>query len=60
MPAILVPVLVAARQRREMRKALASIPAFIVLRTVNGITILMALVLELVLRRSHTVYEKGH
>ncbi|MDN4174134.1 glycosyltransferase [Nocardioides sp. SOB77] len=59
-PAILVPVLLAARRRGEVGKALASIPAFLVLRTVNGVFMLRALWSEVVLRRPLLVYEKGH
>jgi biofilm PGA synthesis N-glycosyltransferase PgaC len=60
LPAILVPILTAAWQRQELMKALSCLPAFLVLRTVNGVTMLMALFAEVVLRRSLTTYEKGH
>lgn len=59
-PAIAVPVLAGAIKRGEARKALASIPAFLVLRTVNAIFFLRAVFAELVLRKSFRVYEKGH
>jgi cellulose synthase/poly-beta-1,6-N-acetylglucosamine synthase-like glycosyltransferase len=59
-PAVLVPVLVAARRRGEVLRALASLPAFFVLRTVNGFFMLEALWTEIVLRRPLLVYEKGH
>jgi biofilm PGA synthesis N-glycosyltransferase PgaC len=59
-PAVIVPVLVAARRRGEVLRALASLPAFFVLRTVNGFFVLEAIVTELVLRRPLLVYEKGH
>lgn len=59
-PAVLVPVLVAARRRREIGRALLSLPCFFVLRTVNGFYMLEALVTEVVLRRPLLVYEKGH
>ncbi len=59
-PAVLVPVLVAARRRREVGKALLSLPSFFVLRTVNGFYLLEALWTEVVLRRPLLVYEKGH
>lgn len=59
-PAVLVPVLVGAARRGEVRRALASIPAFFVLRTVNAIFFLRAACAELVLGRSLHVYEKGH
>jgi len=59
-PAIAVPVLVGAVKRREVRRALLSLPAFFVLRTVNAMYFLRAAWLELVLKRSFTTYEKGH
>jgi biofilm PGA synthesis N-glycosyltransferase PgaC len=59
-PAVIVPVLVAARRRGEVRRALVSLPSFFVLRTVNGFFLLEAIVTELVLRRPLLVYEKGH
>src|SRR5437899_3571953 len=59
-PAVLVPVLVGAARRREIRRALASIPAFFVLRTVNAVFFLRAVCAELLLGRSLRVYEKGH
>lgn len=59
-PAIAIPVLVGAARRRELRRALASLPAFFVLRTVNAMHFLRAAWQELVLRRSFTTYEKGH
>lgn len=59
-PAVAVPVLVGAARRRELRRALASLPAFFVLRTVNAMFFLRAAWLELVMKRSFTLYEKGH
>ena len=59
-PAVLVPVLLAARRRREVGRALVSLPCFFVLRTVNGFFMLRALLSEVVLRRPLLVYEKGH
>jgi biofilm PGA synthesis N-glycosyltransferase PgaC len=59
-PAVAFPVLVKAAQRREIWKALTSIPSFFVLRAVNSLFILEALWSELVLRRPLRVYEKGH
>ncbi|MDQ3629563.1 MAG: glycosyltransferase family 2 protein [Actinomycetota bacterium] len=59
-PVIAVPVLIAAARRGEVMKALASLPAFFVLRLVNGYLLLKALAFELVLRRPLTTYEKGH
>ncbi|OGD02967.1 hypothetical protein A3D85_01750 [Candidatus Amesbacteria bacterium RIFCSPHIGHO2_02_FULL_47_9] len=59
-PAILFPVVMKAAERKEVGKALASLPAFFVLRTVNGMYMLEALWSEVVLRRPLLVYEKGH
>ena len=59
-PAVLVPVLVAARRRGETGRALLSLPCFFVLRAVNGFYMLEALWTEVVLRRPLLVYEKGH
>jgi poly-beta-1,6-N-acetyl-D-glucosamine synthase len=59
-PALLVPLMVGAVPRREVGRALASLPAFFVLRTVNGLFFLRAAWLEWVLRRPLLVYEKGH
>jgi cellulose synthase/poly-beta-1,6-N-acetylglucosamine synthase-like glycosyltransferase len=59
-PAVLVPVLAGAARRREVRRAIASVPAFFVLRTVNALFFLRAVCAELLLGRSWHVYEKGH
>ncbi len=59
-PAVLVPVLAGAARRREIRRAIASLPAFFVLRTVNAVFFLRAVCAELLLGRSLLVYEKGH
>jgi cellulose synthase/poly-beta-1,6-N-acetylglucosamine synthase-like glycosyltransferase len=59
-PAVLVPVLVGAARRGEVGRALASVPAFFVLRTVNAFFFLRAVCDELLLGRSFHVYEKGH
>ncbi|HEY7396060.1 MAG TPA: glycosyltransferase family 2 protein [Gemmatimonadaceae bacterium] len=59
-PAVLVPVVVGAARRGEMKKALASVPAFLVLRTVNAVFFLRAAWSEWVMRESFRVYEKGH
>lgn len=59
-PAVAFPVLVKAARRKEVAKALASIPSFFVLRTVNSLFILEALWSEVVLRRPLRIYEKGH
>jgi poly-beta-1,6-N-acetyl-D-glucosamine synthase len=60
LPAILIPVLAAAVRRRETGRALASLPAFFVLRTVNALFFVRALWNELVAGRPLLVYEKGH
>jgi biofilm PGA synthesis N-glycosyltransferase PgaC len=59
-PVVMVPVLWQAIERREARRAIASMPAFFVLRVVNGFFMLRALWDELVLGRPLLVYEKGH
>jgi len=59
-PAVLVPVLAGAVRRREVPRALASLPAFFVLRTVNALFFLQAASAEFLLGRSWHVYEKGH
>lgn len=60
LPAVMVPVLAKAWRRKELGRALASLPGFFVLRTVNGYFMLEALWTEVVLRRPLLVYEKGH
>jgi len=60
LPAIAVPVLVAAVQRREVGRALLSLPCFPVLRIVNAWFLLKAAWSEFVLRKSFNVYVKGH
>ena len=59
-PAIAVPVLAAAAPRREVGRAIVSLPCFFVIRTVNAMFFLKAVWVELVLKRSFTTYEKGH
>ena len=59
-PAVAVPVLAGAARRREVGRALASLPAFFVLRTVNSLFFLEAVWSEWVRRRRFTTYEKGH
>lgn len=60
LPAVAVPVLAQAVRRREVGRALASLPAFVVLRIVNAWFMMRALWAECVLRKPLTVYEKGH
>lgn len=59
-PAIVIPVLYKAIQRKEVGLALTSLPGFLVLRMVNGIFLLKALWLEIVMNKPLIVYEKGH
>jgi cellulose synthase/poly-beta-1,6-N-acetylglucosamine synthase-like glycosyltransferase len=59
-PVVLVPVVWLAIQRREVGRALASMPGFFVLRVVNGAFMLRALWDEFVTGKSLVVYEKGH
>jgi hypothetical protein len=59
-PAVLVPVLAVALPRGEVRRALASLPGFWVLRAVNAAHVLAAFWAEFVRRRPLLVYEKGH
>jgi cellulose synthase/poly-beta-1,6-N-acetylglucosamine synthase-like glycosyltransferase len=59
-PVVMVPVLWQAIERRETRRALASMPSFFVLRVVNGFFMLRALWDELIAGRPLLVYEKGH
>jgi poly-beta-1,6-N-acetyl-D-glucosamine synthase len=60
LPAVAVPVLVKGWQRGEVKRVLASLPSFFVLRLVNSVFLLRAAWQELVLRKSLKVYEKGH
>jgi biofilm PGA synthesis N-glycosyltransferase PgaC len=60
LPAIVVPVMYKAFQRKEVVRALASLPGFFVLRFVNAVFLLKALWLEFVMKRPLLVYEKGH
>ncbi len=59
-PAILMPTLFVALQRREVWRLLSSLPAFFILRTVNGLFIMEAVWSEVFMRRRFNVYEKGH
>jgi biofilm PGA synthesis N-glycosyltransferase PgaC len=59
-PALMVPVLVQAKARHEFRRALASIPAFFVLRIVNCLFVLEAIWSEFIIGLRLAVYEKGH
>jgi biofilm PGA synthesis N-glycosyltransferase PgaC len=59
-PALMAPVLTEAANRKEFWRALASIPAFFVLRVVNCLFVLEAIWSEFIIRRPLLVYEKGH
>ena len=59
-PALLVPVLMQASKRNEFWRALASVPAFFVLRVVNCVFVLEAIWSEFIIGRRLAVYEKGH
>jgi biofilm PGA synthesis N-glycosyltransferase PgaC len=59
-PVVAVPVLVGAARRREVGKALVSLPAFFVLRLANAWFMLRAVTSEVLLRKRLDVYEKGH
>jgi len=59
-PAILIPVLAGAAGQRQVLRALASLPSFFVLRTVNAVFFLGAVWSEVIRGRKMTAYEKGH
>jgi biofilm PGA synthesis N-glycosyltransferase PgaC len=59
-PVVLIPVVLSAYRRRELGKALISFPSYFVLRLLNGVMMLSALIRECVLRQPLLVYEKGH
>ncbi len=59
-PALLIPLMAGAFPRKELGRALSSLPAFFVLRTVNAAFFLEAVWSEWGRRRSFMVYEKGH
>lgn len=59
-PVVLIPVALGAYRRRELGRALVSFPSYFILRLLNGVMMLNALVRECVLRKPLLVYEKGH
>lgn len=59
-PALLIPLAIGSFSRKEFGKALASLPAFFVLRVVNAAFFLEAIWSEWGRGRSLLVYEKGH
>lgn len=60
LPAIVVPVLFTSEARRNPLRILASLPAFFVLRAVNGFFVVSAIWEEWFRRRRLNIYEKGH
>jgi biofilm PGA synthesis N-glycosyltransferase PgaC len=59
-PAVIVPILLSARHKKNTSRILASVPAFFVLRTVNSFFMLEAFWSELIMKKRFTTYEKGH
>ena len=59
-PILLVPILAGSIRRREVGRAMVSLPAFFVLRVVNAIFVVQALWQVGVRNRPLRVYEKGH
>jgi poly-beta-1,6-N-acetyl-D-glucosamine synthase len=59
-PALLLPLLLGAVPRREVGRALASFPAFFVLRFVNAFFFTKAIWHEVIRGQPLLVYEKGH
>ncbi|MDB5165068.1 MAG: hypothetical protein JWL89_694 [Candidatus Saccharibacteria bacterium] len=59
-PVILIPTLVIAARRHEIKQALTSFPSLFVLRIFNGFIFLKAVLFEVVLRQHLITYEKGH
>jgi poly-beta-1,6-N-acetyl-D-glucosamine synthase len=59
-PAVLVPVFLSARHKKNIGRILASLPAFFILRTVNSVFMLEAFWSELIMKKRFTTYEKGH
>jgi len=60
LPIIAVPVLAEGVKRKEVGRVLLSLPAYPVLRMLNTAIILRAIWLELVMKQSFRIYEKGH
>jgi poly-beta-1,6-N-acetyl-D-glucosamine synthase len=59
-PAVIVPILLSVRKKKNVGRILVSVPAFFVLRTVNSVFMLEAFWSELIMKKRFTVYEKGH
>jgi len=60
LPIVAIPVLVGGCRRRELGRALASLPAYVALRLANCWFMFRAIVEEIGLNRHLDVYEKGH
>jgi biofilm PGA synthesis N-glycosyltransferase PgaC len=60
LPAIVIPALFTREGRKHFWRVITSVPAFLVLRTVNGYFIINAIWHEWFLRQPLKVYEKGH
>jgi biofilm PGA synthesis N-glycosyltransferase PgaC len=60
LPLVMIPVVVTARKRDEVLKAVSSVPCLMVLRLLNSYFILEAFVSEFILKRSFNTYIKGH
>ncbi len=60
LPAVLVSIIREARERREVGRAIASIPSFFILRMVNAFFLVEAVISEFVLGNKMLTYEKGH
>ncbi len=59
-PAIVIPVMAGALPRKEGCRALASVPSFFLLRTLNAVFFLRAVWAEVVCGQKLKTYEKGH
>jgi cellulose synthase/poly-beta-1,6-N-acetylglucosamine synthase-like glycosyltransferase len=59
-PIILIPIILTARTRNEVRKALLSVPCFLLLRLANSWFMLEAFATEMVMGKSFHTYQKGH
>jgi cellulose synthase/poly-beta-1,6-N-acetylglucosamine synthase-like glycosyltransferase len=59
-PAVLIPIILTAKHKKNLGRILASLPAFFILRTVNSFFMLEAFWTELIMKKKFTVYEKGH
>lgn len=60
LPVLAVPILTQAARRGELAQAVVSLPSFVVVRLANSVFMLEAYWSEWFLRRTLSVYEKGH